>query len=329
MHNFFLSCDWGTSTFRLRLVRVSDHVILEEIISKDGIATIFGSWKEQTGQGTVSREKYALKVLQNHLQALGKKTTQSLDGIPVLISGMASSSIGIRELPYAGLPFSLDGRDAVIQKIRPDENRAHEVLLISGLSARTDVMRGEETQMIGLNAVYSAGAGETVIRIFPGTHSKHVQVLDGKIVDFKTYMTGELFDVISNSSILKEAVSAPEHGITQEDFDAFDRGFEGAVKSNVLHSLFFVRVNHLFKIYSKEQNYQYLSGLLIGTELKDLLENDPGHIQLCSGSNLYPLYQRVLEKLNLKAKTSFISPEMMDRSAVEGQIKIFQQYYGG
>ncbi|MDP4250992.1 MAG: 2-dehydro-3-deoxygalactonokinase [Bacteroidota bacterium] len=329
MRNFFLSCDWGTSTFRLRLVRVSDHTILEEIISKEGIATIFGNWKEQTGQGTVGREEYVLKVLQNHLQALGKKTTQSLDGIPVLISGMASSSIGIRELPYAGLPFSLDGRDAIIQKIRPDENRAHEVLLISGLSTPADVMRGEETQMMGLNAVYSAGADEIVICIFPGTHSKHVQVLDGKIVDFKTYMTGELFDLISGSSILKEAVSPGVHDITPDDFEAFDQGIVRSVTSNILHSLFSVRVNDLFKLFGKEQNYQYLSGLLIGTELRDLLENDPGRIQLCSGSNLYPLYQRGLEKLNLKAKTSFISPELMDSSAVEGQIKIFQQYYGG
>ncbi|MDP4131361.1 MAG: 2-dehydro-3-deoxygalactonokinase [Bacteroidota bacterium] len=329
MRNFFLSCDWGTSTFRLRLVRVSDHTILEEIISKEGIATIFGNWKAQTGQGTVGREEYVLKVLQNHLQALGKKTTQSLDGIPVLISGMASSSIGIRELPYAGLPFSLDGRDAIIQKIRPDENRAHEVLLISGLSTPADVMRGEETQMMGLNAVYSAGADEIVICIFPGTHSKHVQVLDGKIVDFKTYMTGELFDLISGSSILKEAVSPGVHDITPDDFEAFDQGIVRSVTSNILHSLFSVRVNDLFKLFGKEQNYQYLSGLLIGTELRDLLENDPGRIQLCSGSNLYPLYQRGLEKLNLKAKTSFISPELMDSSAVEGQIKIFQQYYGG
>ncbi|MDP4214277.1 MAG: 2-dehydro-3-deoxygalactonokinase, partial [Bacteroidota bacterium] len=319
MRNFFLSCDWGTSTFRLRLVRVSDHTILEEIISKEGIATIFGNWKEQTGQGTVGREEYVLKVLQNHLQALGKKTTQSLDGIPVLISGMASSSIGIRELPYAGLPFSLDGRDAIIQKIRPDENRAHEVLLISGLSTPADVMRGEETQMMGLNAVYSAGADEIVICIFPGTHSKHVQVLDGKIVDFKTYMTGELFDLISGSSILKEAVSPGVHDITPDDFEAFDQGIVRSVTSNILHSLFSVRVNDLFKLFGKEQNYQYLSGLLIGTELRDLLENDPGRIQLCSGSNLYPLYQRGLEKLNLKAKTSFISPELMDSSAVEGQ----------
>jgi 2-dehydro-3-deoxygalactonokinase len=327
MHNFFLSCDWGTSNFRLKLIRVADQTVMEEVISKEGMAATYAHWKTVSGQHHIQRETFAMQVLQDNLYALGKKTTEMLKGLPLLISGMASSSMGIRELPYATLPFSLDGRDAVVQKIGPDEKNTQEIWLISGLKTAADVMRGEETQMIGLDPVFSAK--KTVVSIFPGTHSKHIRVLEGKIVDFKTYMTGELFDLVSGNSLLKEAVSSGGRVMTTEDFHAFDQGIARAAASNLLNGLFSVRVNHLFKSFSREQNYHYLSGLLIGTELKDLTPEDPGQIQLCSGSHLFPLYQRGLEKLNLTKKTTFISPETMDLSAAKGQLKIFQQHYGG
>src|ERR1700730_1313579 len=102
MHNFFLSCDWGTSAFRLCLVDIRTHSLLEEIISGEGMSSTFNRWKIRFEQSPISREDYCLMVLHNQLQALGKKTMTPLNGIPVLISGMASSSIGIRELPYAG-----------------------------------------------------------------------------------------------------------------------------------------------------------------------------------------------------------------------------------
>ncbi len=328
MQNFFLSCDWGTSFFRLRLVNVQDHRVMEEIVSKEGMAATFSRWKEQHGQHAISQEEYSLKILQNHIDALGNKTKVSVTGMPVLISGMASSSIGIRELPYATLPFSLDGRDTSIQIIEKGANLMHEVLLISGISTKNDVMRGEETQMIGLTEICSVDFDEKAIWIFPGTHSKHVNVQHGKVVDFKTYMTGELFDLIANHSILKEAVSTASRPMDPAGIEAFVHGISQAIGSNLLHTLFSVRVNHLFKYCTKEQNFFYLSGLLIGAELNDLQGNDLGHIQLCSGSNLFPLYQLCLEKLNLTNKASFISPEIMDRSAVGGQIKIFQQHYG-
>ncbi|MFI5193400.1 MAG: 2-dehydro-3-deoxygalactonokinase [Chitinophagales bacterium] len=327
MHNFFLSCDWGTSNFRLKLVRAADQQVLEEVITKEGVAATYARWKTATGQHHIQRETFAMQVLRDNLYALGKKTTEIGKGLPVLISGMASSSIGIRELPYATLPFSLDGRNAVVQRIGPDEKNTQEIWLISGLKAAADVMRGEETQMIGLDAVFSAG--KTVVSIFPGTHSKHIRVLEGKIVDFKTYMTGELFDLVSGNSLLKEAVSSGGQVMTTADSDAFDQGIARAATSNFLNGLFSVRVNHLFKSFSREQNYHYLSGLLIGTELKELTQEDPSEIQLCSGSHLFPLYQRGLEKLNLTKKTTFISPEMMDQSAAKGQLKIFQYHHGG
>jgi 2-dehydro-3-deoxygalactonokinase len=325
MRNFFLSCDWGTSAFRLRLVRVHDHRVLEEVVSKEGMAGVFGRWKEQSGPQQVGREEYSFRILQNHINELGKKSTLPLEDMPVVISGMASSSIGIRELPYASLPFTLNGQDALVQIIEKSENSFPEVMLISGLKAGKDVMRGEETQMIGLAGFHNPDPKKEMICLFPGTHSKHLRIKHGKIMDFRTYMTGELFDLLVNQSLLKESVS-PAGSMSPEHIAAFTLGIRRAVESNLLHDLFSVRVNQLFQVWTKTENYYYLSGLLIGSELKDLVESGAERIELCSGSNLYPLYRLGLEKLNLTGKSSFIPPEIMDKAVVEGQIKIFQQY---
>jgi 2-dehydro-3-deoxygalactonokinase len=327
MHNFFLSCDWGGSAFRLRLVDIRTRTILDEIISGEGMTSTFNRWKIRFEQGPISREDYGLMVLHNQVQALGKKTTTPLNSIPVLISGMASSSIGIRELPYAGLPFSLDGRDTRIEIIAPGAHFMHEVMLISGIRTKDDVIRGEETQMIGLAANAGTDFNGELVCLFPGTHSKHIRVKKAKLVDFKTYITGELFDLLTRNSILKESVSADVPPLDNAGRDAFKSGIIESGKSNLLNSLFSVRVSHLFKARTKEENYFFLSGLLIGTELKALRQHDPGHIQLCSGTNLFSLYKLALEHLDLSSKTSFVEPEIVDKSAVEGQLKIFHHHY--
>ncbi len=328
MHNFFLSCDWGTSAFRLRLVDVRTSQIMEEIISGEGMSSTFNRWKIRLEQSPISREDYGLMVLQNQVQALGKKTTTPLSGLPLLISGMASSSIGIRELPYAGLPFSLDGADMRIEIIAPRSDFNHEVMLISGIRTREDVIRGEETQMVGLAALPGIDFNGEMVCLFPGTHSKHVKVKKGKLVDFKTYITGELFDLLTRHSILKEAVSASAPPLDNDARDAFRSGIIESGMSNLLNSLFSVRVSHLFKVRTKEQNFFFLSGLLIGTELKGLQQDGVGRIQLCSGSNLFSLYVLALDNLDLRAKSVLVDPGIIDKSAVEGQIKIFQHHYG-
>src|SRR3546814_14199624 len=84
---------------------------------------------------------------------------------------MASSSLGIEELPYATLPFSLSGNGAVTRKFEASADFPHEILLISGLRSEQDVMRGEETQLLGLAAQGMLPA-DNAICLFPGTHSK-------------------------------------------------------------------------------------------------------------------------------------------------------------
>lgn len=322
-----LSCDWGTSSFRLKLVTRAGHEVVGALSSGEGIAVLHDQWKDEGGLQGIAREDFYLKQLQKNIDGLSKKLMTPLGGIPVLMSGMASSSIGIRELPYAPLPFSTDGSHAVVKELPAGKGFPHDVWMISGISSPRDIMRGEETQLVGLAALDNKmfPAEETVC-IFPGTHSKHVTVEKGRVVDFKTYMTGELFQLMIHHSILKDAVAKDNKQglLAGSEIDAFCLGVKESGISNLLHNLFSIRVNHLFGRSTKWENLFHLSGLLIGSELRSLTEDERIRILLCSGSAMYQLYKLGIEVLDLQKQTVFIGPEMMDNAAIEGQLTIFQ-----
>src|SRR5260221_852342 len=330
MQNFMLSCDWGTSSFRLRLVNVEDHQVIGERLTGDGIAATYNRWKAFCEKEEISKENFYLRHLQLEIDVLSEKVSISLRDIPVVISGMASSSIGIKKLPYARLPFSLDGSDAIVQ--RWGENDAScNVWLVSGVRTQQDVMRGEETQIIGLASMDTMmNAKEGVICIFPGTHSKHIKIQKGKMVDFQTYMTGEVFHVMTHHSILKDTLSPHRNDRAMDKMEkhAFCRGIRQSRISNLLHTLFTVRSIRLFELLTKEANFFYLSGHLICTELRSLLDNGGIRIMLCSGSNVFHLYELAIQELNLLDRTIVMAPDIIDNVAMEGHLKLFQNHGG-
>src|SRR5262245_53876718 len=126
MNGSFLGCDWGTSAFRLR--RIEDGRVVGEVRNDQGTAKLAAQGGDPSTPLGASRAAAFRDVLQRAFQQIGGRGS-----LPVVISGMAGSSIGWRELPYARLPFSLDGRDAVSEEIEPD------VFLVSGLRSDTDV----------------------------------------------------------------------------------------------------------------------------------------------------------------------------------------------
>src|SRR5690606_457770 len=140
-----------------------------------------------------------LNELDNTLKTIKKSQKLNIDNVPIVISGMASSSIGWSELPYSSLPFALDGSD-LNYKIIEIPSFSHSVLLLSGICSDDDIMRGEEIQLLGCCS--NAEADGTYV--FPGTHSKHIHIRDGKVISFRTYMTGEIFQLLTENSILKD-----------------------------------------------------------------------------------------------------------------------------
>jgi 2-dehydro-3-deoxygalactonokinase len=153
--------------------------------------------------------------------------------------------------------------------------------------------------------------------IFPGTHSKHILVKDGMAVDFKTYMTGEFFDLLVSKSILTSSVTKTE--AKDQFLKAFDNGVKDG-QSNLLHASFLVRTNQLFNKYSKEENYYYLSGLLIGSELKDLHDAPHANIFLVGTDELCSFYETALQLLTSGKKIKTINAE---EATIKGQYKIY------
>ncbi|SFC16331.1 2-dehydro-3-deoxygalactonokinase [Spirosoma endophyticum] len=327
MKNYLLGCDWGTSSFRLRLINSTDIQLIGEITSQEGIANTFTSWKANGEPKGISREQFFRVQLQRQINLLAKQLTINLDDIPVVISGMASSSIGMDEVPYATLPFPVDGSLASIKRLETQVDFAHDIILISGVRTEHDVMRGEETQLIGLLALLDTlhVDSEESILIFPGTHSKHIYIQNQQVVDFQTFMTGEVFNLMSHYSILKDSVES--NGLTvfeERELDAFKSGINQSHDSSILNSLFRVRTNQLFNQLTKRQNALYLSGLLIGNELKSLINQPTWQLILCSGNNLYELYKLAMEELHLSERTITISADLIDKATIAGQVKIAQ-----
>ena len=180
-------------------------------------------------------------------------------------------------------------------------------------------MRGEETQLVGC-------LDEDIVKeqlfVFPGTHSKHVIVKDRIVVDFKTHMTGEFFELLSKKSILSSNVEGGD--LSEPSLESFKKGVKESLVSELLHSSFLVRTNHLFHKLSKQENYFYLSGLMIGAELKEAAKNYKDII-LISDQPLSKLYETAFEIL--KEKNSFLKVKNASEAILNGQVKIYNKLF--
>ena len=312
----FFSCDWGTSMFRLRLVDTANAAILSEIRTGYGIATAFESWK-QNGQDEDERMAFYQTYLFDQVKKISTTFKGSVDNAPIVLSGMASSSIGMLQLPYKKVPFRCDGSDLVIHTI-PAKQEMQSQIIISGVQSEVDVIRGEETIMAGCDI--EAGDKEQLF-ILPGTHSKHISVKDGWVKDVTTYMTGELFDLLSNKSILSASVKK-DTGEQSIDDRFFTEGVQKGLTFNLMNSIFHVRTNQLFGKASPEENYHYLSGLLIGHELKALTGNREIAVTLVCGTALKKAYMSALDILKLNSQLQY---KDADQALINGQRKIMDK----
>jgi len=310
----FISCDWGTSAFRMRLVKIETNIVAAEVRTENGIASTFKLWQNSK----IDRFSFYKTILSEHVAMLEQQCGYALDNIIIVISGMASSSIGMIELPYKELPFSTDGTDLLIHIVETSKDFTHKMIIISGVKSANDVMRGEETMLAGCNA---ENTGHAQVFIFPGTHSKHIVAKNGMAYDFKTYMTGEIFDLLRNKSILSSSVE--ENNIVGENNLNFINGVMESAGSNLLHSIFYIRTNQLFKKLNNKENYHYLSGLLIGAELKSLLQHKFSSVTLVSVDALAGLYLQALNALGINKN---LQQKNADDALIKGQCSIFMQH---
>ena len=182
-------------------------------------------------------------------------------GSVCLLSGMAGSRQGWVEAPYVACPAGLEELRGHLHWIEPGR-----IALVPGLSVEQgevpDVMRGEEVQIFGAMRLAVPTDG---LFVLPGTHSKWATVRQGRVTGFRTYMTGEFYGLLGQHSILARTLDAD----APLDQAMFLRGVTRAGEGNgLLHDAFGVRALALFGRLSPVQSASYLSGLLIGEELR-------------------------------------------------------------
>lgn len=288
----FLSCDWGTTNFRLRLLNLCDGSVLAEVQSADGVAALNRLSPTLEGRAALFEE-----ILLKYASELEGRSGRSAEWC--VVSGMATSRIGWKELPYKWLEASLTGEDLIREVLTIGEIRNRKsVVLVSGLSTGSDVLRGEEAELVGLALLNPSIAREVCTILLPGTHSKHVQLNMGRITGFRTLMTGEMFSHLHSMPTLGGCLAWNN---IEAKSEAFRGGVLAASDPGLVASLFSIRSRSLLDGRSNQENTAFLSGLLIGSELA-LIPNR-SKVYLVVGPELESFYveaARILGHLQLE-----------------------------
>jgi 2-dehydro-3-deoxygalactonokinase len=303
----FISCDWGTSSFRLRWVDPG-LCIRREVRSDRGCKSLFGQAANPAQRGILFEETL--------LKALEGCQTGGRASIPLVISGMASSSIGWHELPYLREALRADGSNLLWKEIQWNAPTwLGPVLLISGVATDADMIRGEETEAIGILQGIELRSGALVL---PGTHSKHLLFADGKLAKITTFMTGELFEVLSNHSVLSATVQRARAVADT----GFDEGVLASQKGSLSQVLFKVRARGVLDGHPPRANASFLSGALIGAELCTATGSKE-ELLIGGDEELLELYARAALIMALPFRK--IPKELTEQAAVRGQAMLLKR----
>jgi 2-dehydro-3-deoxygalactonokinase len=276
----FIAGDWGTSRLRLYLCEASGNVLAR-------------------GEG----EGASVPDCAGRFAAAVAAWDKAHGQLPAVLAGMVGSTIGWREVPYlkcparpaaiadAALRFEADGRAIAILP----------GLSCKGKTGAPDVMRGEETQILGALRLHPNLAKGRHVFCLPGTHAKWVVVGNGAVTQFQTALSGELFELLRRHSVL-----ARDSADVDPQSAAFALGLDFARanrKTDLLHLLFGTRSRVVTGEMAKSDAGSYLSGLVLGKDIATamaLLEID-GPVQLICTPALAALYGKALATYDVKS----------------------------
>jgi len=277
-----IGIDWGTTSFRAYRIGAGGAVI-ESHEEPAGILAV----RDGDFESMLTREIGAW--------------LQAEPGLPVIASGMITSRQGWLEVPYCACPAgSAQIADALMR--HPARSDLHFVpgLSLVGADGVPDVIRGEETQIVG---EVGDQPGRHLL-VLPGTHSKWALAEDGLITWFATFMTGEVFAVLKEHSILGRLMQGEV-----DDHAAFERGLAYARggEGGLLRRLFSARTLGLFDLLPEAGIASYLSGVLIGSEIEEALaclDAPPGdgQVRVIGGSKLAWRYRGALATQGLRVR---------------------------
>lgn len=244
-----IAIDWGTTSLRAHLL--------------DDTGQVLDSRTEPWGVMHVPNGDFGAAF-----DAVTAEWRRGHPDLSAISAGMIGSTKGWVVAPYCPAPAGASELSAALMR-----SPGGALSIVPGIATdgeRPDVMRGEETQIVGALDLFPALSPRSLL-VLPGTHSKWVEVRDDCIVDFTTYMTGELFAVLSEHSILGQlARTAQTPGDTAAKADAFALGVTTAKNSpqGMASTIFSARALVLTDHLAAGASLAYLSGLLIGDELR-------------------------------------------------------------
>lgn len=304
-----VALDWGSTTFRAWLLDATGAV-LDEVRSADGALTL-------SQRADSARARAA--TFEATFGRLCRPWLDEHPGIPVLCSGMAGSNHGWAEAGYLDVPAELGALAYRLTVVPAGDSVVHLVPGLRATGSHPDVMRGEEVQLVGALAATALERGtaretgtaeratadrrQTVV--LPGTHSKWVRLDGGRVTGFTTAMTGELYGLLMGDSILARLAEG-EAGT--EASDAFTWGLETEAEQGDERGLpallFTARTLVLAGRLAGGQVADYVSGLLVGAEVRHALRADPADaVTLCGSVATTHRYRVALERCGVAVRT--------------------------
>lgn len=275
----WIAVDWGTSN--LRVWAMGPDGPMEERTSPEGM-------------GKLARDAFEQALL----RLIEPWIAQATSPVLVIACGMVGSRQGWQEAPYRAVPCTPVAAGDLMP-VRTHDPRLNLMIAPGLMQAKpADVMRGEETQIAGALALRPNFDG---VICLPGTHSKWAHISAGEVVSFQTYLTGEMFALLSEQSVLR-------HGMAQGGWSetAFDEGLSEALSrpEKIAARLFALRAEGLIGTLTAADARSRLSGLLIGIELASAKPYWLGQeVLLIGAEGLAASYARALSLQGVSCKT--------------------------
>jgi 2-dehydro-3-deoxygalactonokinase len=276
-----IGLDWGTTSCRAYLIG-ADGKVLDRRLDGPGILKI---------------ENSAFGVALDAMIGAWPK-------LPVILSGMIGSRQGWKEAPYATCPA---GADDIVKALSRIEWGELTIALVPGLSTEIhempDVMRGEETQILGALALSGKNEG---LFLLPGTHSKWAEVRGGRIVSFRTFMTGEVFGALKEHTILGRLMRDSEMPDAYAFFRGVSEGMRLKSAGALLNRVFATRTYGLVDRLADTGLSDYLSGLLIGAEVAEATRQTSAAVTIVASPALALRYTDTLRSFD---RENALAPE--------------------
>ena len=306
----YITIDGGTTNTRLHLVRN------KEIISTLKLSV--GARKNIENPGLFKES------IRDAIERLLKENNLTESDITrILASGMITSEFGLINLPHTEAPAGIrELHDTMKETVIPEISSVPFVFMrgvkvIGDSLYNTDIMRGEETELMGM---IDLSYGKCIY-ILPGSHSKIIKVdNDGRITAFSTMLTGEMIASLSQNTILKDAVDLSDSSLNEE---YLIKGYEYSKEYGINNALFKTRILKNIFACDKDETYSFFMGVMLCEEIEEIIKSDADSVALGGKAQIKEATAMILTK-KCDKKIIVLDEKTVDSSTALGAVRIYE-----